>query len=107
MSKNSGCIAAAIAAAVVSVSLISAADAKPCNTTSASSPKPTPSICSMVRPKALHVPQTFYLFHEGSADYHGYPSPVSGRPRQDPLDAWDGYFANPFDNPNYHGSNGG
>jgi hypothetical protein len=24
-------------------------------------------------------------------------------PRQDPRDAWHGYFANPIDNPNYHG----
>ncbi|HEY2531230.1 MAG TPA: hypothetical protein VGJ20_25425 [Xanthobacteraceae bacterium] len=28
-------------------------------------------------------------------------------PQQDPNDAWDGYFANRQDNPNYHGSNGG
>lgn len=28
-------------------------------------------------------------------------------PLQDPRDAWDGYFANPEFNPNYHGSNGG
>ncbi|HEY2535258.1 MAG TPA: hypothetical protein VGJ20_46435 [Xanthobacteraceae bacterium] len=28
-------------------------------------------------------------------------------PQQDPNDAWGGYFANPQDNPNYHGSNGG
>jgi hypothetical protein len=27
--------------------------------------------------------------------------------RQDGNDPWDGYFTNPQDNPNYHGSNGG
>lgn len=35
------------------------------------------------------------------ASYGGY-SP----PQQDPLDAWDGYFADPVGNPNFHGDNG-
>ena len=34
-------------------------------------------------------------------------SSIKEGPLQDPRDAWDGYFANPDSNPNYHGSNGG
>lgn len=95
MSTICGCATAAI----LSLSLISVADAEQYNNGTASAY----STYSTVRPKAATVPDT----DPTAADNPVYPWFGFGGPRQDRRDAWDGYFANPFDNPNFHGSNGG
>jgi len=74
------------------LSLISAADASPCDSAKVGSHEPKYSACWIVQPKIGHP---------------DHPWPAVKQPQQDPRDAWGGYFANPFDNPDYHGSNGG
>jgi len=107
MSKIYGRTVTAIVAVVLSLSLISVADAGQCSKAATSAQKPNYSTCSLVRPKGASMPQIPPALRDESHGYYGFPSPGFGRPRQDPRDAWDGYFANPFDDPNYHGSNGG
>ena len=107
MLKSCSCTTAEIIAIVLSLSLTSIADAEQYNNGGASSCKQTSSTCSIVRSNAATVHQAGPTPPDRRADHHGYAQPGFGRPRQDPRDAWDGYFENPFDNPNYHGSNGG
>jgi hypothetical protein len=107
MSKIYGRTITAIVAVVLSLSLMSAADAGPCSKAGTITQKPNYPTCSLVRPKGASMPQIFPALRDESRDYYGFPWPGFGLPQQDPRDAWDGYFANPLDNPNYHGSNGG
>jgi hypothetical protein len=82
----------ALVAGGLLLSLVSAADASQCDGAKVGSHEPKYSACWLVRPKT-------------ERPNHSWS--VIGQPQQDPRDAWQGYFANPFDNPDYHGSNGG
>jgi hypothetical protein len=90
----------AIVAAVLLLSLAPVANARPCNDA-----KSAHAASPMVQPGALYATAAPQAVQRKGGIQN--PQPGYGRPQQDPQDAWDGYFANPLENPNYHGSNGG